>query len=201
MKAGNLRAEEQGKAVVLEMFIKRSNPVRNLLNFSLKLTSNVKRSHVSEIAMESVTMSHHFSYRILPDQRLTISRYAGEISENEVIAAKEAIKQDNNFNIRYHTLDDFSDATFHITKESYMRVFNWLRDHYSWKRHSAILTSTPEQVVNITLFNYLQNGELPMKIKIFSTLEAALLWMNLPPSETLFIRRVLKELKTGQLIL
>lgn len=112
-----------------------------------------------------------------------------------MISLKEAITRDDSFNIRYNTLDDFSDTTFHMTGESNVLVYNWLRDHYSWRRNSAVLTSTPEQVVNITLFTHIQKYELPMKIKIFSTLEAALQWVRLSTEDIPAIRSVLNEIK------
>ncbi|HER08158.1 MAG TPA: STAS/SEC14 domain-containing protein [Bacteroides sp.] len=140
-------------------------------------------------------MSRRCSYRILPDYNLIVSRYEGEISESEIISLKEAITRDDSFNIRYNTLDDFSDTTFHMTGESNVLVYNWLRDHYSWRRNSAVLTSTPEQVVNITLFTHIQKYELPMKIKIFSTLEAALQWVRLSTEDIPAIRSVLNEIK------
>jgi hypothetical protein len=140
-------------------------------------------------------MGHYSNYRILPEYRLVVSHYAGDISESEIISLKETIKQDKDFHMEYNTLDDFSDVAFHITQESYGRVFKWLRDHYSWKRNSAVLTSTPDQVVNIILFNFTQKFELPMKIKVFSTLQAALHWVNISPGDAPAIKSVLEELK------
>lgn len=145
-------------------------------------------------------MGHYSSYRILPEHRLNVSHYAGNISEKEIIALKETIKQDKEFNLAYNTLDDFTEADFHVSKESYICVFEWLREHYSWQRNSAVLTNTPDQVVNISLFNYTQKHSLPMRINIFSTLDGALNWVNVPLKDAPAIKSVLGELKNNKII-
>jgi len=144
-------------------------------------------------------MDYHSAYRILPEYRLVISHYAGNISENEIISLKEAIKHEKNFNIAYNTLDDFSDTDFHVSQESYMRVFLWLQENYSWDRNSAVLTNTPDQVVYITLFNYIQKHKLPMRIKIFSTLHGALQWVDVPIKDAPVINSVIEELKRNKI--
>ncbi|MFO7934507.1 MAG: hypothetical protein R6U78_10535 [Bacteroidales bacterium] len=144
-------------------------------------------------------MDHYSSYRILPEHRLIVSLYAGHISEQEIISLKETIRQDPKFNISYNTLDDFTDVDFHVSKESYMLVFEWLREHYSWERNSAVLTDTPDQVVNISLFNYIQKHSLPMRIRIFSTLEGALNWVSVPVKNAPAIKSVLEELKNREI--
>lgn len=140
-------------------------------------------------------MGYHAAYRILPDYRLIVSYYSGTISEKEIIALKETIRGDKDFNMGYNTLDDFSDTDFNVSQESYTRIFDWLQVHYSFGRKSAVMTSTPQQVVNITMFNYIQKFQLPMKIKIFSTLQGALNWVNISMKDAPVIKGVLEELK------
>ena len=81
-------------------------------------------------------MDHYSTYRILPEHRLIVSLYEGKISEKEIISLKQTIRQDPKFNMAYNTLDDFTGADFYVSKESYKRVFEWLREHYSWERNS-----------------------------------------------------------------
>ena len=95
--------------------------------------------------------------------------------------------------MEYNILDDFSDTDFNITKESFSRVLYWLRDNYSAERYSAVLTSTPNQVANIMKFKALKDATLPMRIKIFSTLNAALNWVEVPQNNTSDIEKFLEE--------
>ena len=140
-------------------------------------------------------MDSKYNYKILPEYRLIISRYSGKISENEIISLKETIKSDHAYNKEYNILDDYSDTDFNITKESFSRVLFWLKDNYSGERNSAVLTSTPNQVANIMKFKALKNVTLPMRINIFSTLNAALNWVEVSENHTTDIEKILEELK------
>ena len=140
-------------------------------------------------------MESKYDYKILPDLRLIVSCYSGIISENEIMSLKESIKSDKAFHMEYNILDDFTDANFNISKDSFHRVLKWLIDNFAWDRKSALLTSTPDQVVNIMRFDSLNKDQLPNRIKIFSTLPAALLWIGLSIDDAPEIEMVLKKLR------
>jgi len=140
-------------------------------------------------------MESKYNYKILPEYRLIISYYSGKISENEIISLKETIKSDNAYNEEYNVLDDFSGTNFNLTNESFSRVLYWLKDNFSSERNSAVLTGTPNQVANIMKFQALKDVTLPMRIKIFSTLNAALKWVEVPENHTSDIEKLLKELR------
>lgn len=140
-------------------------------------------------------MSFKCTYRILPEHNLIISSYSGTITENEIISLKQTIKNDPAFQTDYNVLDDFSNAAFNITKESFTKVLHWLQEHFSADRNAAILTSTPNQVVNIMMFKAMEEETLPNRIKIFSTLTAALQWVDLTEEHEIPILEILQELK------
>jgi len=54
---------------------------------------------------------------------------------------------------------------------------------------------TPDQVVTITLFKYLEKNKLPMNIQIFSTLSSALRWIGNSERNINDIAEVINELK------
>ena len=141
-------------------------------------------------------MGSKYVYKILPEFRLIISCYSGKISEHEIISLKETIKGDKAYNKEYNILDDFSDTDFNITNDSFTRVLYWLKDNYSADRNSAVLTRTPNQVANIMKFIAQKDVKLPMRIKIFSTLIAALNWVEIPVNQTSEIEKILVELRT-----
>jgi len=124
-------------------------------------------------------MSGVCNYKILPEFTLVIGRYAGRISENDIISLKDKILHDKDFNREYNVLDDFTDADFNVSEGGFEFVLRWLQENFSSPRRSAVLTRTPDQVVMITLFKNLENNKLPMNIKIFSTLSYALEWIGI----------------------
>jgi len=141
-------------------------------------------------------MESNYEYKILPDLRVIVSCYSGIISENEIMSLKESIKSDKAFNLDYSILDDFTNANFNMSKESFHRILKWLMDNFAWDRKSAVLTSTPDQVVNFIRFDSLNKDQLPNRIKIFSTLPAALYWIGLSKENAPEIEVVLKELRS-----
>jgi hypothetical protein len=124
-----------------------------------------------------------------------VSSYKGKISEKDIFSLKESVKNDPEFGIDFNVLDDFTESNFNISDESYARALEWLKENFSSKRNSAILTETPEQVVNIVKLKSLNKAILPMDIKIFSTLTAALYWVGLNDSHREEIQAILKDLK------
>jgi hypothetical protein len=140
-------------------------------------------------------MSYRSSYRILPELRLVVTRYSGKISEKEIIATKEAVRNDEAFRMEYNILDDFSGTDFNITRESFSNVLTWLKDHFSWERKSAVIANTPSQVANILRFDSLNRDTLPMNIKIFSTFQAALQWIGIDKNENPQIDAILQLLQ------
>lgn len=140
-------------------------------------------------------MDSKCKYQILTNYKLVIGYYSGKISEHEIISLKETIKKDKAFNIEFNTLDDFTETDFNTTKESFHHVFQWLKNNYSWERKSAVLTHTPEQVANILRFDYLNRDQLPMSIKVFSTLTGALQWIGLTQKDEPEIRTIIEKIK------
>ena len=109
-------------------------------------------------------MSALCRYKILPEFKLVIGKYSGQISENDIISLKGEIKNDKDFNWDFNVLDDYSDTVFNLSEKGSEIIGHWLRENYTSSRQSALLTDTPGQVVVITLFKDLDKNELPMNI-------------------------------------
>jgi len=139
-------------------------------------------------------MSAICRYKILPEFKLVIGKYTGNISEKEIISLKDEIKADKNFDWDFNVLDDFSEAVFNLSEKGLEIIRQWLQESYSSKRQSALLTNTPDQVVVITLFKDLEKNKLPMSIKIFSALSNALPWIGISSKKEQEIAEIIKEL-------
>jgi len=124
-------------------------------------------------------MSDMCNYKILPEFQLVIGIYSGQVSEKEIISLKDKIKHDKDFSWDYNVLDDFTEADFNLSENGLEIILQWLQDDFSSTRRSALLTKTPDQVVTITLFKYLEKNMLPMNIQVFSTLSSALQWIGI----------------------
>lgn len=139
-------------------------------------------------------MSAVYRYKILPEFKLVIGKYSGQISENDIISLKGEIKNDKDFDWDFNVLDDFSDTVFNLSEKGPEIIGRWLRESYSSTRQSALLTDTPGQVVVITLFKDLDKNKLPMNIRIFSTLSSTLPWIGISSKNEHDIAEILKDL-------
>jgi hypothetical protein len=139
-------------------------------------------------------MSAICRYKILPEFKLVIGKYTGKISEKEIISLKEEITNDKDFDWNYNVLDDYSDTVFNLSEKGPEIMKKWLQENYSSSRQSSLLTSSPGQVVIITLFKHLDKNTLPMSIKIFSTLSSALPWVGISSTYEQEIAEIMKEL-------
>lgn len=134
-------------------------------------------------------------YTILPEFKLVIGKYTGLISEKEIISLKNEIKNDKDFHWDFNVLDDFTETVFNLSEKGPDLMLHWLQENYSSKRQSALLTNTPGQVVVISMFKYLEKSKLPMNMKIFSTLSAALPWVGISSQNEKDIEALLEKLK------
>ena len=140
-------------------------------------------------------MNTFCNYKILPEFKLVIGKYSGQVSERDIISLKGEIKKDDAFNWGFNVLDDFTNADFILSEGGPEIILHWLQDNFSSSRRSALLTKTPDQVVRITLFKQMEKNKLPMNIQIFSTLPSALSWIGVSESNINDIAEVIDELK------
>jgi len=140
-------------------------------------------------------MSRKNNYRILPDQGLIIECFYGETGINDIIALKEIVKKDKDFDFKYNIIDDYRDTNIHVSHEEIYQFKEWMQHNFSSSRKSSVLTETPNQVSAIMLFDRMQNNELPMNIKLFSTSEAALRWVDVDDNSIADIVELIQHMK------
>ena len=138
----------------------------------------------------------HCTYTILPDQRLIIEYFAGPITAECVLAAKERMIKDPRFDQSFNILDDFRDAKMDYSLDGTREIIEWIARNHNFSRKAAHLTSAPDQVVATTLFAKLKSTNLLIDLKIFSTLESAIEWVNLDVKVLTGIEAEIKKLKS-----
>jgi hypothetical protein len=122
------------------------------------------------------------SYKIIPELRIIIEVFSGRISILDAIELKKREIEDKDYNFEYNFIVVVNEIeTADKSDFDFSKYFDTIKENNRiiGIRKSAILTSTPEQVVGGTLYE-LAARELPMNFKIVSTIKAAMNWINLP---------------------
>ena len=134
---------------------------------------------------------------ILPELKLIIEYFAGPIDAACVLAEKERMINDPLFDKRYNVLDDFRDASMDYSLEGTREIIEWIAGNHNYPRKSAHLTTSPDQVVATSLFGTLKSTKLVINLKIFSTIEQAIKWVDLDIENKAIIEAAIGKLKSG----
>jgi len=155
--------------------------------FYLYLSRNTYYISIMENAMQ---------YQIIPERNLILEYYSGVIHKMDILNFKIEISKNVAYNHSYNIIHDFRDANF-ITDVNEIKSFI---DHiksnkrtYAQKKISFI-TDNPNQV-SITYLFTLFKKETLLIADTFSTVEGAVVWVGLKPTETDYIKSLFEELK------
>lgn len=141
-------------------------------------------------------MKNYINYVILKEKKLIFEYYYGQINLNDFIKIHERKSNDRDFNPNYNLLIDFRDAEIRLSKKDVLELVQFHKNNPKLygARYAAHITKTPKQVVAGTMFDSL-NNELPIKIKVFSTLEASLQWVRLSTDDKNIIESYIDTFK------
>lgn len=118
-------------------------------------------------------------YKILKDYNLVLEHYSGDIGIEDIKQLKVKLSEDSNFNKKYDILMDFRGTELNISEKDITEFIPFVINipNYLYKRRSSLLTSYPEHVVVMTIYNSQKVG-IPMDTEIFTTPVSALHWTN-----------------------
>jgi len=139
-----------------------------------------------------------FSYKIVPGKELILGYVSGRISWKEVIKFKYRLTLDKNYNPNFNIIDDIRDVDIILKNNNDVLEFIEFakkNGKFIGSRKSAIITNSPNQVVNSEILNSF-NKDLPIEFKTFSTLIAAIDWIEISLSDKQLIESYFDELKT-----
>jgi len=127
-------------------------------------------------------MENKHKYVIYPDKKLIVEQYNGLLTLESYINLKNKIWADNQFVSSYDIIADLRNSEFETEKEVYADIINFSRSKAEkfTRRKSAIIVKNPEQMVDALLYEYESEKKLPTIVKVFSTIEAAIIWCGLP---------------------
>jgi len=138
------------------------------------------------------------SYRILSNNALIIEYHEGLLTLEGMIKFRKEQLLDEKFSPDFNILMDMRKVKITgnpVEVNDYISFYRQNKD-ITGNRNIAVLTDTPNQVFYITLFEQYSNV-LTQKIKIFSTIEASLKWLNLNVTKDQ-VDLIISELKEQQ---
>lgn len=141
-------------------------------------------------------MPTFIDYIILPQEKLIIEYFSGMVSLKDVIAQKEKLIRNPNYNPGYNLIDDLRDAQFELIKEQVKGYVDYVFNNKKniGKRNTAFVTSNPDQVVVSTLFESAK-GELPINTMIVSTISTALKHVKISAAKTPIVLECIDKLR------
>lgn len=134
-------------------------------------------------------------YQILPELRLVIEFAQGDVFLEDSINLKKQQMKDENFDASYNFIVVANNANMNFNEEQIEAYVSFVKSQAALieNRKSAIITSTPDQVVVYTIYD-IAVEMLPMNFQVVSTLETAMNWTNVPMEQLEFLKQTIKEL-------
>jgi len=129
--------------------------------------------------LEPKMIEKKIKIKVLHSHRLIVEYFQGTINLDDVINAKCFKNHHPDFNADYNHLIDFRLANFDANVNDINEVVRFQKENTQFikKRKSAFLTDLPEHASFTTLFS-MAMSDLPIEFEIFTTLEAALNWLD-----------------------
>ena len=137
-----------------------------------------------------------YRYTILEEINLIIQFYQGDITLSGLKNMKRNLFQDKGYNSEYKVLSDLRLSNNSLALEEVEEYGIWMGKKLKAVRVnlSAILTSTPQQVVQSMIFSLNKNLEKD-SYTVFSTLESALLYLRVDISYSEVIEIEINKMK------
>lgn len=126
-----------------------------------------------------------FKYKIDNADKIITEVWPEEFIFEDYQEFKEQELKDPEYNSEFAVISDLRNLKMGFNEEMTESIVNLIKSfpNYFQKRKSAIITNSPEQVVNS--FEYIKKiKDKPIEVNIFSTAESAYKWIKEANSET-----------------
>lgn len=133
-------------------------------------------------------------YVIFSEYELIVERIDGVLNLENLTKIKADQDADTEFNPAYNLLTDIRSTELCFPKKELEIYIDYLEKHPLTQsgRQFALLTATPMQVAIASLIQS-KTRHLPQRMEIFSSLKAALSWLNVQEIEESKVKYVLEE--------
>ena len=141
-------------------------------------------------------MNKPLTFKIIPELRIIIEYAQGDLVINDFFALKKLEFKHPDFNPHFNYIVDVRNADVDISSEDLQQYVDYASCNplLSNKRHSALLTDTPNQAATSMLYK-LHLKKTPMNFEVVSTLKAALEWIQVSADHSDYIEQILLGLK------
>ncbi len=118
------------------------------------------------------------NYQINPSQKAIIETWPSEIMIEDYINVKQRQFKDSDFNPDYDVITDLRGLTQKYTEETIQEIVDFIAKNSNnmRDRKSAVIADNPHSVASAYVFKE-KSKNLPVKIRVFSTIDAALEWL------------------------
>lgn len=143
-------------------------------------------------------MNNFIEYKILPEIRMIVVCYFGQNRISDILNHRTILNDEVSYNSNYNMLIDFRNCQLDIDEKDIKTYINYAMASEKMKgtRKIAFLSITPKE----TVFPYLYSKNLkhlPFKVNIFSTLKAAIAWLDCSDEDTLRIEDSIKNMNVS----
>ena len=137
-----------------------------------------------------------FAYKIFPDKNLAVKYYNGILSLSDIIASVNITGQQVDWKPTMNILHDVRDAVLEFEEEEINKLISHTKESKKLygERKVAFVTNSPNQVVFTLMLANFKNEAL-VSMNTFSTLSAAIEWVELSISDLALIENCINELK------
>lgn len=141
-------------------------------------------------------MEKILNYRIIPDKRIIIEHFSGLVDVNDLIACQNNVSYHADYNPNFNVVIDFRDARLSLSEPDVLKYIHFVRSTTKiyGSRREAHITGSPHQVVAATMFEILKK-DLPVNVKIVSTVGAAANWVGLDFNDIGMVEQAISTFK------
>ena len=118
-------------------------------------------------------------YQIDTQKKIISETWPGEVSIEDYIEVKQNQFKDPDFNPDFHVITDLRNNKQRFNEDIIMGIKDIMKSQskYIRNRKSAIIANKPQAVAS-SIFLQLKSHDVPVEIKVFSTIESTYAWLE-----------------------
>lgn len=134
--------------------------------------------------------------KILPEYKLTIMCFVGIVTPEDALRFLEGLNKEPEYDKSYNSIIDFRDALLTYDAEGLRKTLQFILEKNAGNRRTAYITSEPRHVIPPSMMKS-NEFQMPMDVKIFSTVESALDWLVMDDLSAEDYEQIILELKAS----
>ncbi|MDO9273915.1 MAG: hypothetical protein Q7T92_00010 [Lutibacter sp.] len=137
-----------------------------------------------------------FAYKIFLNKNLTVKYYNGILSLSDIIDSISVSGQHPDWKPTMNIIHDIRDVVLDLEEKEIQELLQYVKEDKKLygERKVAFITNRPNQVVFTFILTNIKNESL-VNMNTFSTLNAAIEWVELPITDLEMIENCINKLK------